>query len=356
MPTVISEWQHELGQATAIKRLKETCEWARGFSDLRSTWDDHIMEFKATIQGIRVNGKIEVTDHALKLEGKLPLIALPFKSWIPNILKNALKERRQQEPLTVNNTDPLVLYLHIPKAGGTTLGEFIYNQCRTKDDSDEGLIKNGVFFTPDGFFQDNDSEHSKYASILQRGDLRVVTGHFSYGIHQYVKKPFRYVTVLREPVSRVVSLYRYLKLENSMSIEKFAQSNHYQELSNDQTRRIAGGEPAIRQCTRKDLEAAKQNLQNHFAVVGTTERFDETLSLLRLGFGWNKNVPSYPRNVTANTDDNKISTTALKILQDKNELDAELYDFANQLMNEKIAAYGNEFANMLKQQKALNLN
>lgn len=356
MPKVISEWQHDLGQSTAVKRLKETCEWAKSFSDLSPTWNNHVMEFNTTIQGVRVSGKIEVTDRALKLEGKLPLIALPFKSWIPNILKNALKERPQQEQVTANNADPLVLYLHIPKAGGTTVGEFIYNHCRTDEESDEGLIKNGVFFTPDGFFQDGEAEqYAKYNSILLRPDLRAVTGHFSYGIHRYINRTFRYITVLREPVSRVISLYRYLKLEGSMSLEEFARSTQYQELNNDQTRRIAGGEPAIRPCTRKDLETAKQNLQNHFAVVGTTERIDETLALLKLSFGWDKKIASYPRNVNARSGSDPIPEAVINILQEKNRLDRELYDFADQLMNEKIAACGSEFANMLQQQKALNL-
>ncbi len=47
----------------------------------------------------------------------------------------------------------------------------------------------------------------------------------------------------------------------------------------------------------------QKNLQQHFAVVNTTERFDETLALLKQTFAWKKEIASYARNV--NTDNPK---------------------------------------------------
>ena len=95
MPKVTSEITHDLGQKEAIRRLKEACEWAHGVSDLRETWAGNVLEFSTSIQGVKVSGKVKVTDNSVNLKGKIPLIAVPFKSWIPNILRNALKERKK---------------------------------------------------------------------------------------------------------------------------------------------------------------------------------------------------------------------------------------------------------------------
>ncbi len=131
MPKLTSEITHSLGQIEAIQRLKDSCEWAHSFSDLHDAWSDNVLEFRTSIQGVKVSGVVEITENSLKLTCNLPLIAVPFKSWIPNILQNALKSRKPIAETAQNLSGaPLIFYLHIPKAGGTTLGEFIYNQCR----------------------------------------------------------------------------------------------------------------------------------------------------------------------------------------------------------------------------------
>ncbi len=190
MPKLTSEIKHNLDQSEAIQRVKESCEWAHSFSDLHEVWTDNVMEFNTSIQGVKVSGKVEVTEDSLKFIGNVPLIAVPFKSWIPNILQNALKQRKPISEPAQNLPDaPLIFYLHIPKAGGTTLGEFIYNQCKSGDSNDEGLFKNGVFFMSDGFFRENELTFSpQIQNFLRRKDLRVVIGHFAFGIHHFIEK------------------------------------------------------------------------------------------------------------------------------------------------------------------------
>lgn len=355
MPKLTSEIKHNLEQSEAMQRLKDSCEWAHSVSDLRETWTGNTLEFNASIQGIKVSGKVEVTEDSLKFTGSLPLIALPFKSWLPNILKNALKLRKPTGEIAEDLSDtPLVIYLHIPKAGGTTLGEFIYNQCRSNDTNDEGLIKNGVFFTTDGFFRKNDLGSPQIKNILQRKDLRAVIGHFTFGIHYFVERPFRYITMLRNPINRVISLYHYLKLEDQMSLEDFANACQYREIDNDQTRRIAGVNPDIGKCSEKDLAIAKENLRQHFAVVGTTERFDEMLALLKLKFNWTQQVSAYPRNVNNDKKNYAPSETAIKAIENRNLFDIELHAYANQLMGEMINR-DEQFFELLQQQKDLNV-
>lgn len=341
MPKITCKTQHTLGEMGAIVRLKENCTWAHAISDLKENWSNNRMDFTVSIQGVMIRGRIEVTDSLLLFEGSLPLIAIPFKSWIPAILKNALKPRNSTENTTASvPTETLLLYLHIPKAGGTTLGEFIYNQCRNDDNNNEPFIKNGVFFTADGFFKTSEAtSHIQMETHLKRDDLRAVIGHFSFGIHKFLNRPFHYITILREPVSRVISLYHYLKLEIQISLQEFAESCPYPEIDNDQTRRIAGVNPKIGKCSVADLQMAKDNLRQHFEVVGTTERFDETVALLKRKFNWNKEFATYPRNVnTYQKGDFVHSKETTEAIINRNLFDIELHRYANQLMNEQIAA------------------
>lgn len=356
MPNVKSHVKHDLGKVLAIKRMKEACEWAHSISDLHENWRDNLMEFTVSIQGVKISGTVEVADEALLFNGMLPLIALPFKSWIPNMLKNALKERPGANRQGIlHSEEPLLFYLHVPKAGGTTLGEFIYNQCKNDDDADEGLIKHGVFFTPHGFFRSAaTSDDSQFGEVLKRADLRAVIGHFAFGIHAEVNRPFRYVTVLRQPVSRVVSLYHYLKLEGRMSLYEFANTTNYREVDNDQVRRIAGVNPGINECTQAHLEQAKRNLRNHFAVAGVMERFDETLVLLQQKLGWSKKLASYPRNVNTDKTNASPAPETIALLESRNVFDAALYRYANELMDELIAQDEEQFYERLREQKARN--
>ncbi len=370
MPRYKTEIAHNLGQKEAMKRLKENTEWARGISDLQGAWTENTFTFSVSIQGIVLKGAIHVEEDSLKSDVHLPLIAMPFKSWLPNILRNALKKRtvndekiqpRQSDTAKTargnqfNEDSPTVLFLHIPKAGGTTLGEFVFNQCRTDDEYDEGLIKSGVFFMSHGFFKEFDLSVPEHVQkILRRPDLRAVVGHFGFGLHEYINRPSTYITLLRNPVERIISLYHYLKLEDKMSLEQFASSPPFKEADNDQTRRLAGVDPEIGGCTSEHLRAAQENLRKHFSVVGVTERLDETFILLKRNLNWTKEIASYPRNVNPNKPlTNSISPEIRKAIRKRNELDCELHQYANKLMDEAIAGEGSEFYNELEQYKKL---
>lgn len=362
MPRYRTQVAHGLGQREAIERLKANTEAARGFSDLRGSWSGNAFTFTVSLQGINLRGTLQVEDDALKFDGRLPLIAMPFAGWLPRILNKSLQRRLNltdemsgaSRPATLGDaahTDapetaaPTVLFLHLPKAGGTTLGDFVYNQCRTPEDRDEGLLNSGVLFLPYGFFKEPNLRVPEFVTpLLSRADLRAVVGHFWFGLHEYVARPSTYITLLRNPFERVVSLYHYLKLEGEMSIEEFASRPPYKEVDNDQTRRIAGVDPAVGECTGATLRAAQENLRRHFSVVGLTERFDETLVLLKRKLNWQREILSYPKNTNPDRPAiASLSQEAADAIGRRNELDLELWHYANELLDEAIAAEGSEF-------------
>ena len=46
--------------------------------------------------------------------------------------------------------------------------------------------------------------------LERRRAARAVTGHLHYGVHRHMPQECDYITMLREPVARVVSMYRFI--------------------------------------------------------------------------------------------------------------------------------------------------
>jgi hypothetical protein len=374
MPTYRTELAHDLGRTEVVERLMAFSEKARTFSNFQGSWKGSTATFTVSVQGIAIRGALEVREDSVRVDYRLPLIAMPFVGWTNRLLKLALKqglvfknERAQlaheveaRTPVKLEEADesdapPVVLFLHIPKAGGMTLGEYVFGQCRAERDQDEGLFNAGVLFLPYGFLKERDFSVPDYVQPhLRRADLRAVIGHFWFGVHQYVTRPWRYVTILREPVERVVSLYRFLQLEGKMSLDEFVSSPPFAEVDNDQTRRVAGVDPPIGSCTAETLRVAQDNLRRHFAVVGTTERFDETLVLLRRRLGWTRDMLSYPRNVNpVRLDPGALSRGTVEAIRRRNAFDVELHRYATNLLEEAVAAEGPVFADELTRYRVL---
>ena len=370
MPRYRTEVAHTLGQPEALARVRALAEYARRTSDLKGDWSENAFEFSLTVQGVSLRGTLSVEPDALKFDGRLPLLAMPFRNWIPRALKKGLEKAGPGGPMSamsagVSSTDarpeseapdaPAVLFLHVPKAGGSTLGEYVYNQCRAPESQDDGLLDAGVAYLDYGFIKEPElAVPAHVKSLLGRQDLRAVVGHFWFGLHEHVARPSLYVTLLRDPVERVVSLYYYAKLDETTSLEEFARTPPFREVDNDQTRRIAGVNPPVGGCTRATLDAARENLRRHFAVVGTTERMEETLALLNVKLGWGRDVVSYPRNVNAaRPASESLTSEAAEAVRARNELDYELWRFASELLDESIAAEGQKFRDELARYKAL---
>ncbi len=356
MPLYETRVPHGHGRAEAVTRLKIYTEHARSFASLDVSWAGDDACFSTSVQGVRMTGRLRVEEDSLQLAVEVPLIAYPFAGWLSKILRVALREggelsrRRMAEhadepherargAADESPLGPIVLYLHVPKAGGTTLGEYVFNQCHTIGGRDEGLMHSGVLFLPYGFVKEPGLVIPAFVlPLLARSDLRAVIGHFWFGLHACVVRPAQYITLLRDPVERTLSLYHYLHADGQVTLEDFVVTPALKEVDNDQTRRIAGVDPGIGECTEEMLRVAKNNLREHFTVVGVTERFEETLALLQRKLAWSRAVQSFPRNVNDGRPRREaISRATLDAIRNRNALDIELHTFANHLMDAAIA-------------------
>jgi hypothetical protein len=265
----------------------------------------------------------------------------------------------KKEPLDNVVPDKALLFLHVPKAAGTTLHSVIERQYSPE-----------VTFTISG--SDSPSGIKEFMALPpeEKDKIRLLKGHMPYGLHTQLSVPSTYITMLRDPVDRVVSHYyfvlktasHYLHNEvvsKKMSLADFVESGLTTEVMNDQTRLISGvakvntrlldGEERrtlqanAEPVTEEILEIAKHNLQNHFAAVGLFSRFDESLVLFKRRLGWN-NIYYVRRNVTSGKPNKKELPPRVKdLIISHNELDLALCKFSRQNFEEAVQAGGTEF-------------
>jgi hypothetical protein len=214
--------------------------------------------------------------------------------------------------------------------------------------------------------------------VAERAKFKVVKGHMYFGLHEFLPQPCTYVTLLREPIDRVVSHYYYvlrspdhylhdIVTSENMGLVDYVQRGIALEMDNGQTRVLAGlsAEEVVGNlayvssvpfgaCSEEIFRMAKANLANFFAVVGLAERFDETLVLLNHTFGWR--FPFYSkRNVASDRPSRRsLSEDTRAVLRQYNRWDIQLYDCAKHLFAEAVRQYGDRFERDLRRFTLLN--
>jgi len=132
-------------------------------------------------------------------------------------------------------------------------------------------------------------------------------------------------------------LYWKFKREN-WSLEDFVRRSPRE---NVQCKIIAGAEYA-KPCTAEICERAKENLGRYFSVVGLFERFEESLALMKLRFGWK--LQRYSSFNVTRTRPRKadIPQSTLDLIAEKNSLDISLYNCAANLFETAVKTHAGE--------------
>lgn len=91
-----------------------------------------------------------------------------------------------------SNKEHSLIFLHIAKASGSTLHRIIERQYPAE-----------VIYSIDGLNVAESTNKFKNLSREQRQKIKVLKGHMSFGLHEYLPRPSTYITMLREPVERV---------------------------------------------------------------------------------------------------------------------------------------------------------
>lgn len=222
--------------------------------------------------------------------------------------------------------DSMLAFVHIEKAAGTTLIHILrrnfflrYLDVRPLTRESPGVL----------------TARDLRGSLRLNPFLRCIAGHSikPFGDLHEVYPRMRYVTVLRDPIDRYLSQFRYWnrKLSKGWAFERFLE---HKLSHNFQTRKIAGSE---------DLGLAKQILRERFMLVGLVEEFDEFLLLLRDRLAPSRFDPYYHmKNVggESRSDVDDRFAPFRDAIESNNRLDIELYRFArDELMPLQRAGY-----------------
>jgi len=157
-----------------------------------------------------------------------------------------------------------------------------------------------------------------------------VIGHFPFGIHARLPRPSLYITLLRDPVARLLSNFRFgldrQKWPRDMPVATLVEQGRL--IDNMQTRQIAGIADRHVPCTSAMLSTAIENLRSRYAVVGVTERFDETLRTLITLLGW-PDIAYSDRQVSRAASDPELESNARSAAERYFGFDMELHTYAS---------------------------
>ncbi len=249
-----------------------------------------------------------------------------------------------------------VIFLHMPKTAGSTLNSIVERQYRSVE-----------ILSIDSRRVVESMEEFKLLPNQQLEKIKLLKGHMYFGLHEYLPMPSTYITILREPIDRVISTYYYIRREKNhkhyelanqaKDLKDYLFKDQGKQLNNGQTRLLAGMdslEVEFGNCSNEMLEAAKNNLRKYFSVLGTTAKFDETLILLKQKLGWN--LPLYAKKNVTNKRPKKeqITQDTLDAIVDLNQLDIELYKYAEVILQELIEQQPSSFFKEVERFKSYN--
>jgi hypothetical protein len=240
-----------------------------------------------------------------------------------------------------------LIFVHIPKSAGTTLNHVIaWEYSPFQIVSVDGRFPRWAFrrmtrWTP---------------RRLARSD--VFTGHMPFGLDTFLGREANYVTILRKPVERVISEYFYRIGRKSHPLEDrgikgFSLRDYVEKLPYDnvQTKLLAGGNQGYDfmagRCSAAMLATAKRNLAERFSLVGLTERFEETLALAKLLFGWKVDRYATMRVTPGKSKEKAVPADMRELIAEHNRYDVELYQYGVELFERTLAPYRERLPAML---------
>ena len=184
-------------------------------------------------------------------------------------------------------------------------------------------------------------------------------GHMLFGLHKILPQRATYITVLREPVDRVISAFYFMRSymlhpaywqfrRENWTLEDFVRRLPRE---NAQSKILAGGE-FNSPCTEEIFEQAKENLLRHFSVVGLSERFEESLALMKLRFGWKLQRYSSFNVTRARPKKRDLSQSTLDLIIEKNSFDISLYEYAAKLFEDAVNKNAAEVSHIARELEA----
>jgi hypothetical protein len=171
--------------------------------------------------------------------------------------------------------------------------------------------------------------------LAARGDeIQLITGHFTLRTTELIDGRFTTLTLLRDPVERVLSHLRSVWREDAPESLEARYDSFLGRGNNNMTKMLTltADEMKATMYTRVDLdrehlERAKEALAG-MGAVGLQERLEDFCTELTARFGWDLGEP---RAINVSPPGDVPEGLRDRIAED-NPLDIELYEFAKELV------------------------
>ena len=164
-------------------------------------------------------------------------------------------------------TDPII-FVHIPRTGGTSLR-------RIMEQNFSSIGQPGKDY----------ARTMGHRPEMQECDAWL--GHMPFGLHRFLERPVKYITILRDPAERVISEYRRRDIRNrfNQSPAEFAWARP-ELCDNQMVRHLAPVTKGTCPVEEKHVEQAKRNIEEHFKFVGRTDAYSAMVYYLKMVLGW----------------------------------------------------------------------
>lgn len=212
--------------------------------------------------------------------------------------------------------EPVVFFQHIRKTAGTSLRQVIH-----KNYTDRGAL-HVVMGSPSG--SDRELRHEwvrRYLGSLgadERRELMCVVSHDANYLMHMLDEPVRAITVVRDPVDRVLSNHSFGDRTKRPLEEIY------------ETGPVKDGKPKER--LLKFFNGPARTLIDRYYSVGVQDRVEQSLESFARSFGWTDVFVSTAKvnRDRRNAIDDSLRTTILEY----NWLDVELHAYASRRLTE----------------------
>lgn len=265
-----------------------------------------------------LHGQEQINGSAPLDSGRAALVCFDF------LLGGRYRQKNTKNHIQIS-MHPLLAFVHIEKTAGITLNR-ILRASFGRQHCDAGPIQ--------GISHFNEKEVRELEAIYP--NLRSIAGHQIRPVSDLAQsRDIRYFTMVRDPLARCASHYQHQlqKMGKTIPFNEWMETEKYW---NFQCRKLSDSGTA---------EEAIEKLRD-FLFVGQTERFDESMTLLKQLVDWSELDVRYKRKNVAS--DNSIKREVLSHYQHEllvmNNEDLKLHDFVT---SELYPAYQSNYTGNL---------